>query len=123
MTIQQIKEEFQLPTTFVVNHFINQQGNQSIWLTYWDKDQRIQVSMVQATIDSIKSNPQRDDLTYEKEILKGATTQMPYTRITISISDINSRDYENLDPYGGDYDLDQSYRDTENWYGSNDEDY
>ena len=59
MTIQDIKKEFGFTTLSMVRQF-SKDGVKQEWLSHWDNDRRIRVSMHQNVFEIINSNLQTE---------------------------------------------------------------
>jgi hypothetical protein len=86
MTIQEIKEQFGFSTLMMVRQ-LTLSGQRTEWLSHWDNERRIRLSIHENIAELIKNNKAYDKLDYEVHEMEQKGERKPYTRITIMIED------------------------------------
>jgi len=88
MNIQQIKEaiaanmSIQLPNLVMVRQF-NEQKEPQPWLSHWDNDHRVRVTMHEDVFNQIKADPSKAGLAFKKEVVPATQERAEYTRFVV----------------------------------------
>lgn len=53
------------------------------WVSHWDNDHRVRVSMHQNVMEQIKLNPEKPGLAFKKEIVAANGERAAYTRFVV----------------------------------------
>lgn len=104
MTIQNIKDKFEFKFLSMVRQF-SKDGVKQEWLSHWDNERRIRVTMHQNIFEYIKSNPSVDDLDYKVQEVAVNHERKAYTRIVIVKEyKLRNNDFPPDDTYRSTYD-------------------
>lgn len=68
MTIQDFKKEFGFTTLSMVRQ-LDKNGAKQDWLSHWDNERQIRVSMHQNVFKQIKQNIEIDNLDYRQQLV------------------------------------------------------
>lgn len=88
MNIQQIKQDLtaktgvNFPHLSMVRQLDETTKEKQPWLSHWDNDNRIRVTMHEKIFDEIKANPSKSDLALKKEVVQPEGKE-PYTRFVV----------------------------------------
>ena len=89
MNIQQIKTEIatkckvQLPNLVMVRQ-LNEQKEPTEWLSYWDNDSRLRITMHEEVFGKIKADPKNfTGMAIKKELVAATEDRDAYTRVII----------------------------------------
>ena len=115
MTIQDIKAKFNFPTLMMVRQF-DIDGTRSEWLSHWDNERRIRLSMHENVAEAIKNNKLLSNLDYRIHEVEQNGERKPYTRIVVVFE---SRTWSESN--SSDYDYDYSYEKYNQAHGYDDD--
>lgn len=88
MNIQQIKEAIasnmgiSLPNLVMVRQF-NEQKEPQPWLSHWEDDARVRVTMHEEVFNRIKEDPSKPGLAFKKEVVPATQERAAYTRFVV----------------------------------------
>lgn len=89
MNILQLKTDLtaslKVPITqlTMVRQFEEDKSTPTPWLSHWDNDNRIRVTMHEDILKTLKENPKFPGLAYKKEIVEATEQRAAYTRIVV----------------------------------------
>ncbi len=84
MNIQQIKESLGLNNLLMVRQYEqNAPTVATAWLSHWDNERRIRVSMHEDVLTRIKADVSKPGLALKKEIVPATAERAEYTRYVV----------------------------------------
>lgn len=95
MTIDEIKKQLGLVVLNMVRQF-DEQGNKTVWVSHWDNDRRIGVTMHESVMGVIKVDRSLDilDMTATKVIAKQSGKE--YTRYVVTLKKKSGENLEGI---------------------------
>jgi hypothetical protein len=84
MNIQAIKSALGLSALMLVRQINAETAEPTPWVSHWDNDRRVRVTMHEDVLNQIKQNPDRLDLAYKTQPVTSEGKQ-PYTRYVVII--------------------------------------
>jgi hypothetical protein len=88
MDIQEIKakisaeQNFPLGTLNMVRQF-NEQKEPTKWVSHWDNDHRVRVSMHEEIMGQLRADPKKNDLGLKREIVAATEERASYVRYIV----------------------------------------
>ncbi len=82
-TVKTIKEELGLQILRMLRE-MDENGNKTEWVSHWEKDRRIRVTMHEIVMEKIRANIDIDTLVLNKEVISKNNEEGEYIRYTIS---------------------------------------
>lgn len=88
MNIEQIKSAIaanmgvSLPNLIMVRQF-NEDKVPQPWLSHWDNDHRIRVTMHEDVFNQIKADTSKAGLAFKKEVVEATSERAAYTRFVV----------------------------------------
>lgn len=88
MTIAQIKAELSLKlkvsmVTLNMAQQLDEQDQPTEWISHWDNDNRIRVTMHEEVFATIKGNKSYDQLAYKLTVVEKKEEREAYTRVVV----------------------------------------
>lgn len=84
MTINEIKIKTGQTTLMLVRQMEQEHPEvPTVWLSHWDNDNRIRVTMHDDVLKTIKANPERADLALKSEIVPATAERKEYKRFVV----------------------------------------
>lgn len=89
MNIQQIKSAIatslgiQLPNLVMVRQLDETTKAPQPWLSHWDNDNRVRVTMHEDVFNRIKAKPEEAGLAFKKSIVEATPERAAYTRVVV----------------------------------------
>lgn len=88
MNIQQIKAAINSKhnsniTTLMMVQQKDQAGVLQPWVSYWDNDSRIRVTIHLDTFNDLKANPTQDGLAFKEQLVPAKDDRAAYTRYVV----------------------------------------
>lgn len=84
MTIDEIKSQLGLVSLLMIRQF-DEEGNKTEWVSHWDNDRRIRVSMHQSVMEAIKVDRSIDTLDINSAKVIAKKSGKEYTRYVVVI--------------------------------------
>lgn len=69
MTITQIKAALGISTLMMIRQKDQESGAVTPWISHWDNDLRIRVTMHEDVFNEIKKSPEKADLAFKKQLV------------------------------------------------------
>lgn len=93
MTIQQIKDAIGIATLMLVRQLepipegapIDFKPVPTQWVSHWDNEKRIRVTMHEDVLKVLKANPSKNDLAIKKQEVLASDTREAYTRYVVIV--------------------------------------
>ncbi len=78
MTIEEIKSRVGF-SALNLSYSVDAQGNKTEWLTDWDNERRVRITIHEDTVKAIKKNPKMTNLAIQTEGKESQESGLPYT--------------------------------------------
>lgn len=88
MNIQSVKQQIaakagiQLPT-LMLSRQKNEAGEEQPWLSHWDNEKRVRITMHDDVANTIKGDPTFDGLAFKEEVVAATNERAAYTRFVV----------------------------------------
>jgi hypothetical protein len=88
MNIQALKQQIatkagiQLPT-LMLSRQKNEEGEEQPWLSHWDNDKRVRITMHDDVANKVKAEPAFDGLAFKEELVAATPERATYTRFVV----------------------------------------
>lgn len=83
MDIQQIKDQIGLKNLVMVRQFEQDTNTPTPWLSHWENDSRIRVTMHEEVFNQIKADPEKSGLAVKKELIHANGERAEYIRFVV----------------------------------------